>query len=118
MATTIFLLALAGFGGVALDALAAVAVGAAAGVLLGDLAFLGLAHAGVAERVGPAIELFIAERTQDDAGRLCGGGGRGRGGGRGELACGTAGGRAPFRGGGPVRGPCGARGPGAALAPL
>src|SRR5438477_12350182 len=95
MATTIFLLALAGFGGVALDALAAVAVGAAAGVLLGDLAFLGLAHAGVAERMGPAIELFIAERTQYDAGRLCGGGGRGRGGGRGGLACGTAGRRAP-----------------------
>ena len=44
--------------------------GADLGLFLGDLAFLGLAQAGIAERVGAAALLFLGQRAQHDAGRL------------------------------------------------
>ena len=38
-------------------------------LFLGDLALLGLAQAGIAERVGAAAALFLGQRAQHDAGR-------------------------------------------------
>ena len=81
VAAAIFLVALARFGGLALGALDRIALGAALRLFLGDLAFLGLAHLGVAERVRAAVLLFLGQRAQHNAGRLR----RGRGGGAGAA---------------------------------
>src|SRR6266576_2189597 len=70
MATAILLLALARLRGVALQPLAALAVGPAPPFLLGDAALLGLADAGVGERVGPRVAFLVGEGAQHDAGRL------------------------------------------------
>ena len=70
VAAAIFLGALARLGGLALGAFDRVALGADLRLFLGDLAFLGLAHLGVAERVRAAVLLFLGERAQQDAGRL------------------------------------------------
>ena len=54
--------------------------GAAAGLLFGDLALFGFAHARVGERMRARTALFLGQRAQHDAGRLRRSGGRGRGG--------------------------------------
>ena len=70
VAAAILLLALARLRGVALQPLAALAVGPAPRFLLGDAALLGLADAGVGERVGPRVAFLVGEGAQHDAGRL------------------------------------------------
>ena len=70
VAAAILLGALARFGGLALGAFDRVALGADLRLFLGDLAFLGLAHLGVAERVRAPVLLFLGERAQQNAGRL------------------------------------------------
>jgi hypothetical protein len=61
---TVLFFALTAFGGVALGPLAGFADGAVAGLLLGDLAFLGLAQAGVTQRVGAAVAFFVGQGPQ------------------------------------------------------
>src|SRR5207248_549777 len=65
----VLLLALARFGGFALQFLTAFAVGPATRFLFGDAPFLGLAHARVGERVRARIALFVGERAEHDARR-------------------------------------------------
>ena len=108
VAAAVFLGALARLGGLALGALDRVALLADFRLFLGDLAFFGLAHLRVAERIRAAVLLFLGERAQKDAGRLRRGG-RGRGRRRGRRRGGrcaarnhadTARGRAAIRRGG------------------
>ena len=75
LAALVFL-ALARLGGLALGLFDGVALLANLRLFFGDLAFLGLAQAGIAERVGAAVALFIGQGAQHHAGRLGRGGGR------------------------------------------
>src|SRR5262245_24718081 len=66
----ILLVALARFGGLAVDALALKLDDAALRLLLGDAALLGLARARVGECMRPGIALVIRQRAQHNARRL------------------------------------------------
>ena len=70
MLAALVFVALARFGRFALGALDRLALLADLRFFLGDLAFLGLAHLGVAERVGAPALLFLGQRAQHHAGGL------------------------------------------------